>query len=99
MQAVTDQILEVLRSAGYRPGDLRPEREAPFDLDEASGVRLGLLFLAVKPLRRLDRIEAVADSVRSMAPEEMYYWFAKCSRAGKARRAQKALRTLLTEAR
>lgn len=97
LSAVLDQVLEVLRKNGYRATDLRPERKPPFSLDEQSGVKLGLLFLAVKPLRKLARIEAVSREVRHLEPEESYYWYSKCSKSGQSRRAMRAMRILMAE--
>lgn len=95
--AVTDQVLEALRSEGHRPADLRRSRKAPFPLSEERGVRLALLFLATKPLRKLQRIEAVSRAVREMEAEEAYYWYAKCTKSDRPRRASRALRILLSE--
>lgn len=91
-----DQILEALRKTGYRATQLGPHRKKPFIVDEETGVRLGLLMMAVKPLRRLDRIETIADAIRHMGSEEAYYWFSKCVPDGTHRRARKALRILLS---
>ena len=49
MRAVMDQVLATIKQGGYRPADLAQNRKAPFALSEESGVRLGLLMLAVKP--------------------------------------------------
>ncbi len=68
-------------------------RELP--LGEATGVRLGLLFLTLRPLRRVERMERVAAGVRSMTDEEAYYWFSKCVARDTGRRARRALRLLL----
>lgn len=95
LRAVSDQVLEALREAGYKATDLSPSRRAPFRLPEPVGVRLGLVFLAVKPLSKLDRIEAISHGIRQMTPEELYYWYSKCTAADTAERAQKALRILL----
>jgi hypothetical protein len=97
LESVLDRVLETLRKAGFRPADLRAGRKVPFELPEEAGVRLGLLFLAIKPLRRLDRISAISATVRDMEAEEAYYWFSKCSRADLARRACRSLRILLAE--
>lgn len=97
LESVLDRVLETLRKAGFRPSDLRAGRKAPFELSEEAGVRLGLLFLAVKPLRRLDRISAISEAVRDMEAEEAYYWFSKCSRTDLSRRACRGLRILLAE--
>jgi hypothetical protein len=95
LRAVSDHVLDSLREAGYKATDLSPSRRAPFHLPEAVGVRLGLVFLAVKPLSKLDRIEAISHGIRQMTAEELYYWYSKCTAADTAERAQKALRILL----
>ena len=95
LQAVADHVLAALRKGGYKVTDLSPTRRKPFYLDEETGVRLGLLFLAVKPISRLRRIEEISLGVRAMPGEEAYYWFSKCTAAGSAQRAQQALRILL----
>jgi hypothetical protein len=95
LRAVSDHVLDALREAGYKATDLSPVRRAPFRLPEAVGVRLGLVFLAVKPLNRLDRIEAISHGIRQMTLEELYYWYSKCTATDTAGQAQKALRLLL----
>jgi hypothetical protein len=95
LRAVADLVIDALRQAGYKPTDLGPNRKAPFYLPEAAGVRLGLAMLAVKPLSKLARIEAIASGIRVMPPEEAYYWYSKCTARDTAERAQKALRVLL----
>jgi hypothetical protein len=95
LRAIADQVIDALRQAGYRPTDLAPGRSAPFYLPEAAGVRLGLLMLAVKPLSKPARIEAIAHGIRVMPPEEAYYWYSKCTARETAARAQAALRVLL----
>lgn len=97
LRLVLEQILALLKSAGYRPSELGPQRREPFTLKEEDGVRLGLLFLAVKPLRKLHRIESVADRVRSMETEEAYYWYSKTTTPESGPRGQRALRLLLAE--
>mgnify|MGYP001267639774 CR=1 FL=1 len=95
LQAVADQVLEMLRRAGYKVTDLSPRRRDPFRLDEETGLRLGLLFLAVAPLTRPDRIEAIARALCAMPSEEAYYWYSKCTDPRSSNRAQRALRVLL----
>lgn len=95
LRSVADQVMEALRQAGYRPTDLGPSRKAPFYLPEAAGVRLGLVMLAVKPLSKAGRIEGISHGIRTMPPEEAYYWYSKCTARDTAERAQKALRVLL----
>lgn len=97
LQAVSDHVLDALRRGGYRVTDLSRSRREPFYLDEETGVRLGLLFLAVKPISKLRRIEEISLSLRGFASEEAYYWFSKCAAGPDATRAQQALRILLSE--
>lgn len=95
LQAVADHVLETLRRAGYKATDLSPRRHKPFRLSEENGLRLGLLFLAIAPLSRLDRIEAISRELRAMPSEEAYYWYSKCTDPQTSGRAQQALRVLL----
>jgi len=95
LRAVADHVMESLRANGYKPTDLGPGRREPFRLAEESGVRLGLLFLAVRPITKVARIEATAQGIRAMTSEEAYYWYSKCTGRPTAERAQRALRTLL----
>lgn len=99
LPAVIDGVLETLRQNGYSATDLHPNRRAPFQLVEESGVRLALIFLAVRPVSKLGRVEAISRGIRQMSGEELYYWFSKCAVADRslAERAQKALRMLLAE--
>ncbi|MEL7562605.1 hypothetical protein [Dehalogenimonas sp. 4OHTPN] len=97
LKAVLDQVLDTIKKNGYRANDLRASREEPFELDEEQGVRLGLLFLAIKPLKKPSRIESVSCSIRQMETEEAYYWFAKCSRGAGRGRACRAARILMAE--
>lgn len=97
LKSVMDQVLAAIREAGYRSTDLSRSRKAPFELTEALGVRLGLLFLAVKPLRKVDRMSSISSQVHGMTEEEAYYWFSKSTAASTARRAQRAMRVLLAE--
>jgi hypothetical protein len=96
LQSVMDQVLATIKQAGYRPSDLSYSRRAPFLLNEELGVRLGLLFLAVKPLRKVTRMGEISEHVRAMTEEEAYYWFSKTTTSEAGRRAQKALRILLS---
>ena len=96
MKAVLDQILATIKKAGYKPSDLSRARETPFHLNESLGVRLGLLFLAVKPLRKTTRMGDISEQVQGMTDEEAYYWFSKTTSTNTSRRAQRALRLLLS---
>lgn len=97
LRAVADHVMESLRANGYKPTDLGPGRREPFRLAEESGVRLGLLFLAVRPIMKVERIEVITLGIRAMTSEEVYYWYSKCTGGPAAERAQRALRVLLAE--
>lgn len=97
LKSIADAVLESLRINGYAATDMGIRRAEPFSLSEESGVRLALIFLAVRPVSKPARIEDISRGIRAMTAEELYYWFAKCTAAASAERAQKALRTLLAE--
>lgn len=97
LRAVADIVLDALRQNGYKPTDLSVSRLEPFHLDELTGVRLGLVFLAIKPISKTHRIEAISQGVRLMTPEELYYWYSKCTGGPVVERAQKALRIMLAD--
>ncbi|MFN4860762.1 MAG: hypothetical protein ACK5LU_09575, partial [Pseudanabaena sp.] len=73
---------------------LKCDRQAPYILDEQSGVSLALLFQTVQPLSKEERIANIANGVTAMSNEEAHYWFAKVSN-GHKRNALKAIRVLL----
>lgn len=91
LQTALSQVLDALRQSGYRPSDLDGNRRAPFELREDAGVRVGLALLALKPLRRAARIERIAEAIREMPDEEVYYWFSKTLSTPRARRALRLL--------
>jgi len=97
LRVVADHVMESLRANGYKPTELGAGRREPFALTEESGVRLGLLFLAVRPITKVERIEVIAQGIRAMTSEEAYYWYSKCTSGSAAERAQRALRVLLAE--
>jgi len=97
LRAVADHVLEALRRAEYKPTDLSAARRKPFYLPEEAGVRLGLVFVAVRPLTKYRRIEEIAYRLREMPAEEAYYWYSKCTATDTAERARQALRVLLAE--
>ncbi|MDE0603885.1 MAG: hypothetical protein OXI18_05715 [bacterium] len=97
MLSVNPQLLEALKDSGYRPAALDLGSKQPFQLPEAVGVRLGLLLLAVKPLRKLRRIEDVSMAVEALADDEAYYWYAKTNDSRYGRRAQRAFRDLVSD--
>lgn len=97
LQVALDQVLEALKRNGHRPTALRAAHMEALPLTEETGVRLGLLFLALRPLEKVNRMERIAAGIRAMPIEEAYYWFSKCARGRAGSRAQRALRILLAE--
>lgn len=94
-KVMTETILKTLKRQGCRPTALSSQRKDPFILDEISGVRLGLFFFALKPLRKVTRMEEIITGIDRMSDEEAYYWYAKCTNGRNAQRLRKALRILL----
>jgi hypothetical protein len=88
---VAGSLHDVLRNAGV-PGRTWASSR-PIELDPVTGAHTELLVLAVKPLRRGDRVEAVGEGVGKMSREEASYWHAKSHQPGGLR----ALRVLLTK--
>jgi hypothetical protein len=86
---VAGPLQEVLRAAGYRGRQWASA--APLELPVALGVHAELLLRAVKPLRRIDRINNIAEGVAGMSREEASYWHAQTQR----RHGLRALRILL----
>lgn len=97
LRAVADHVMEALRANGYKPTELGGGRREPFALAEEGGVRLALLFLAVRPITKVERIEVISQGIRAMTSEEAYYWYSKCTSGPAAERAQRALRVLMAE--
>jgi hypothetical protein len=96
LQVALDQVLDVLRREGYRSNVLTANQVEALPLGEETGVRLGLLFLSIKPLSKVVRMEIIAAGIRSMPSEEAYYWFGKCVRQKNRSSALRALRVLLS---
>ncbi len=80
---------EVLRSARFRGRELTGTD--PIQVDPSLGAHVELVLRAVKPLKRIDRINTVAEGVASMSREEAAYWHAQIGR----RNGLRALRLLL----
>jgi len=97
LKAVVDQILGALKRCGYRGTDLRRGRREPFRLLELEAIRLGVLFVAVEPLRKVTRMRLIAEQITRMEPEELTYWFAKIMAIHGGDRARRALRMLMAE--
>jgi hypothetical protein len=97
LQVVTSEVLNLIKSCGYHASSIKKGQKEPLLLDEEKGVRLGLLFLAVKPLSKLARIEEVKDAVCNMASEEVYYWFSRCVDGNERRRNRRAFRIMFSK--
>jgi hypothetical protein len=95
LEVAREDVVLALRKHRLPPSTLRTARKQPVELSEREGVRLGVLFAALKPLRKLKRMEDVRAGVHEMSDEEAAYWFAKLHLSGAERRAGHALRVLL----
>lgn len=82
-------LQEVLRSAQMRGKQWTAP--GPFDMPPTLGAHAELLLRSIKPLRRVDRIAAVAEGVAGMSREEASYWHSQTQR----RHGLRALRILL----
>ncbi|GMU52613.1 MAG: hypothetical protein AMXMBFR33_17590 [Candidatus Xenobia bacterium] len=93
-----NEVLEVvrawLRKLGVSNSQLRPRAPSVLEVDEETGVRMALLFRAVSPLKKVDRIEAIGHGIARMPREEVLYWYGKVSN-GFGEQAVQALRILL----
>ena len=93
-------ILELLRENGHPPSAIAKRKKRRLALEEEQGVRLGLLFQTLKPLRKTERMDAMIEGVRRMSAEEAYYWYSKTANGAvnaEHRRALRALRILLAQ--
>ncbi len=97
LQAVTGEVLNLIKRCGYQAGSIKPGQKEPLLLDEETGVRLGLLLLAVKPLSRLDRIEEVKDAICAMGSEEVYYSYSRCTSGNDRERTCRAFRIMVSK--
>lgn len=89
-----DTVRAWLRELGHRPSVLSAKRSDPIALDDDRAIRFALLFGALGPLEREDRIEAICDGIARMTREEAMYWHGKTRNGGRTRALQ-ALRILL----
>ncbi|MBG0746294.1 MAG: hypothetical protein I4E98_06845 [Planktothrix agardhii KL2] len=87
-------IYTALKANQYDPKTLSHKRQTPYILSEESGVMLAILFQALQPLSKPERIANISDGIMAMSNEEAHYWFAKIA-SGKRSTALKALRVLL----
>lgn len=94
LRSILQLLDEALRETGINPEKITSTGQETVMLNEATGIRLSLGFIGLKPLRRVDYMRTVARGIAQMSLEECYYWFAKC-RSPNAPNGEKALRTLL----
>jgi hypothetical protein len=87
---VAGPIHDVLRASGV--SGRAWTSPAPIELPQHPGSHVELLLRAVKPMRRADRVDAVAEGVARMSREEASYWHARSHRPGGLR----AIRVLLS---
>ena len=88
-------IYAALKANHYDPNTLSNRRQKPYILSEESGVILALLFQALQPLSKTERIIKITVGVMAMSNEEAHYWFGKINH-GKRNPALKAMRVLLS---
>ncbi|MEL4895798.1 DUF7680 family protein [Crocosphaera sp. Alani8] len=93
---IRQAVYQTLKANNYDPKTLSYKRSTPYILSEESGVNLAILFQAVQPLRKGNKIVNIRDGIMAMSNEEAHYWFAKISN-GKRSPALKAMRVLLGE--
>jgi hypothetical protein len=93
LSSAWDIILEVLHTNHHKPTAIQHDKKKRLELNEESGIRLSLLFLALVSLSNLDHMRTLQQSIWSMSNEEAYYWFSKCSGTN-GRRGVRALRIL-----
>lgn len=87
-------VYDCLKANNYDPKSLSNKRSSHYILSEESGVNLALLFQALQPLSKPERIANITHGITAMGNEESHYWFAKISN-GKRSTALKAMRILL----
>lgn len=91
---VSTLVESVFRESGNEAATVCTGEPASVALPEGAGVRLSIVFRAMKPVRRRDRLRAIVRGVEKMSLGECYYWHAKC-RSPTTASGAKALRELL----
>ncbi len=97
LQSVTDKVLTLIKGCGYPATSIKQGQTEPLLLDEETGVRMGLLLLAVKPMQKLTRIEEIKDAVHNMGSEEAYYWYSRCTGGIDRERTCRAFRIMVSK--
>ena len=95
LRSILQLLDETLRETDIDPSEITGTGTSTALLQEATGIRLSLGFIGMKPLRRVDRMRSLARGVACMSLEECYYWHSKC-RSPNHENGAKALRVLLT---
>lgn len=93
--ALRSLLKDVVQGTEHEYVDILEPGDWEMLLPEASGVKISLAFVAIKPLQRIDKQRACARRIERMSIEECYYWHSLC-RSPSTPNGSKALRTLLT---
>lgn len=96
LERMRPSVLSAVTKSSHQRTALTPRRRAPITLTEDAGIRLALTLLAVKPLAKPVRVEAIRQGIDIMTSEEALYWYANCTGIN-SKRALKALRILLAD--
>jgi len=76
---VQGAIQRIIQGAGYKATDFRFTRRVPFSLSEEQGIRLDLIFRAIRTLDRRSRMDDIIAGIMAMSREELYYWHSKAA--------------------
>lgn len=94
------EIEEQLRRNCHPKLLIKSARHKIAELSEDRAVRLGLLFFALKPMRKIERMREVLYGIAQMSREEAGYWFSKACNSpsqGERMRSMRALRIMLSK--
>jgi len=96
LRSVLQLLEETIQETNLDSSDITRTGDGTIFLREETGIRASLAFMAIKPLRRVDRMRIIARGISRMSIEECYYWYSKC-RSPKHPNGTKALRVLLSD--
>lgn len=96
LEIVEARVLRRLRYAGIRMPHLRKGQTKTFTLDEDLALNLAIMFRTLAPMRSIDRMRIVSESIDKMSREEAGYWLGMAVHRKNPRRVLAALRMLLT---
>lgn len=94
-EAIRSLLKECFDRADLDYVDLMKPTARSVLVPESIGVRIALVYIAIKPIRRVDKQRACVRQLREMSTEECYYWHSLC-RSPSTPNGGKSLRTLLT---